>query len=245
MYFQYGGYQHAPGEAQITFATNTILDSQGRPERLRKTISLSGVIVAAGQAAIRTAVEALETAYSRHGFDAGLYHDDGTPSPHFLSNNQSLTGVRVVSLEFPLGDGTEYATGRSYAITLQADYQPPRTATTSIGGNPSTTSFQETLQFMGTGGPRRVLRETLRGFPSTQIAAQRTICRAMQTGSASGLLGVPQAPAPLWPALEVSEKRELNIIGPQREGASLLNWGVAWSYHFESPRPLFGSPHRR
>lgn len=240
----------------MTFAAETILDSQGRPERIRKTISIQGEIIAAGQAAIRTAINGLEAAYAKHGFDAGLYHDDGTPSPHFLDSSQSLTGVRVISLEFPEGDGAQYATGRSYAITLQADYQPTRAAAANIGGggaggrnvessNGATTSFQETLQFIGAGGPRKILRETLRGFPITQIAAQRTICRAIQTGSATGLLGAPIAPSPLWPVLEVSEKREVNIIGPQGEGAALLNWGVAWSYQFESPRPLFGRPNRR
>lgn len=240
---------------QLSFTSQTILDSRGKPERIRKTIHLSGVLIATGQEAIRNAINALQAAYSKHGRDAGLYHDNGEPSPHFLQSRTSLTGVRVTSLEFPTGDGTEYATGRNFQITLQADYLPPVAAASNLGGSSgggqnvasggAATSFQETLQFVGSGGPRRIWRETLRGLPLGQIAAQRTICRAVQTGSATGLLGSPLAPPPLWPGLEVAEKREVQIIGPEREGPTLLNWGVAWSYEFESPRPLFGSPHRK
>lgn len=238
MYFQYGSYRHPAGEVQISFATERIPASESEPPKLRKTFALTGVLIANGQAAIRSAIESLQSAYAHHGCDAGLYHDDGSRSPHFLDSSAALNGVRVAAFDFPRGDGAEYATHRSYQIRLEAEFG-------EISGPNREFAFQETLRFVGTGGPRRVWRETLRGRPVRQIVAQQTLCKAFQTGSASGRVAPPHAPSPLWPGFEIAQRRDIEIIAPANTSDAASSWGVQWSYEFESPRPLFGLPRSR
>ena len=73
-------------------------------------------------------IDELENAYTNEGSDAGLYQDDGSgnigvKTPHFLDSSLSIGGVKIQSLTYPQGDPSEYATKRTFAITLFADFQ--------------------------------------------------------------------------------------------------------------------------
>lgn len=237
MYFQYGNYRHADNEVALTAAQHHPLYNQrGEVVQVRKSISLQGVLLGTSQSQITQQITALEAAYSTNHLDAGLYHDDDTPSPHFLDNSSSIDGVKVIALEFPTGDGAEYATGRSYTITLQADFLAVAT---------QLVAFQESLQFVGTCGPRRVFVPTLNGLPQKQTVHAATSARIVQSGSAIGLRAYPAIPHPFLPAAEHVDRREIDYGAPESRGSNFLHWPIRWSYHFESVLPLFAQPTRR
>lgn len=243
MHFQYGGYRHSDGEVNLSLTKRTNPNARGFSAYTTWTMQLEGTLIGVGetsedlQADIRAQIYALENAYALDGFDAGLYHDDGSPTPHFLDSSSSLGGVRVAEIEFDKdnGDG-QYATGRSYRITLQADFP-----------NPFVTlqQWNETLRIVGTGGPRFVHLETMRGTPQRQLVNQRTIVRATQSGTAVGLRTYPLPPPPIFPAAELADKREFSRGSPRNFHGAFIDWPIQWTYQFESAGPLNGTPNRR
>jgi len=238
MYFKYGSYQHPDNEVNLTsFTQRRIYNARGTVERIVKTMQLQGVLIASTQTAIKSAIGTLENAYVNDGKDAGLYHDDGTPSHHFLDSSQSLSGVRVLSLDYPKSDGAEYATQRAYTITLEAVFP--------VSGGDNLLAFNETLRIVGTGGPRIATIETLTGSPQVQTINQQTKVLAQQFGRAIGLLQYPSAPAPLFASVEHQDRREITQGSPTFEGGRFTNYEISWAYHFESPGPLFARPHAR
>ena len=243
MYAQYGSYAHDSNtiflesfEAEYSYAAN------GQKTKLTKRAVFSGELypATADQATIRTEIEAFEDAYSRNGFDWGFYHDDGTRSPHYLSNAASLSGVRVVRYSYPGKDG-EYATARSFSVTVEADYGASDDPAYG-GGN---YEFQESIEFRGNCGPRVVWQEVAEGLPIPQQTAQRTIQTVVQQGMATALLGYPSSAPPLWPDLLINPEEGLTRLGPTGTNQGAQNYGVRWYYVFQSAQPLNGNPHIR
>jgi hypothetical protein len=180
------------------------------------------------------AIAEMREAYSTNGRDVGLFLDDGvTPTDHVIVSASTIGGVRVLSLEFPRGDGAEYSTFRTYRVVLEAEY-------TDASSN--LLEYHEALSFDGTGGPRRVFLDVLEGLPQEQIGTQATTSRATQSGRAVGLAGYPIPPSPIWPAAELPDRRRLTLRTPERSGGQLLRYTVDWHYSFESIIPLAGTP---
>jgi hypothetical protein len=238
VFAKYGSYTHDDNEVLVTSFTQRTQFARGLPQLVKKTLAYEVVLIpaSASQASIRSAIQALEAAYSRQGQDAGLYHDDGSASPHVLDSGSSIGGVRVLSLDYPQGDGGEYATARTATITLEADYP--------VSGD-VLLSFSESLRFVGTCGPRKVWAQVLNGAPQRQTVNQRTTQTITQSGSAVGWLAEPRLPGPLFPSLEHVDRREVSPGAPTLEGQRFVNWPLSWTYHFESASPLNARPHRR
>jgi hypothetical protein len=241
MYFKLGTYQHPAGEALVRFNIEPVYDTRGGLQMLRKRFAVSGELIAEGQAAIKTAIAGIEAAYlsGRTNQDAGLYHDNGTVSAHFLKASTSMGGVRITKFDYPNGEGAEYATYRTYEIELEAEYE------SRGGGYDGLVSWSESLSITGTGGPRRVVLTTALGPPVTQVVAQRTPIRARQTGSAVGFRAYPTPPPPLWPNVELVEEREISRTTPTKQNGAIVNYGISWSYSFISATPLTGTPTAR
>jgi hypothetical protein len=237
MYFKYGNYSHDANTVTLTSVTRrAILSPRGRRLFMRERLQLSGTLFASTQATIKSAIDDLEAAYADDGKDAGLYHDDGTVSSHFLDSSASLGGVRVVSGPgYPRGDGAEYATGRDFTIILEADFP----------SGEQLISFQETLRISGTGGPRFTIVEVLNGPPQPQLVQQRTSVVATQNGRAVGLSAYPFPSPPIFPVFELQDRREISMGSPTLNNNAYVNWPVSWVYHFHSPGPLSAQPNRR
>ena len=100
MYFQYGNYQHAHGEVNLSLSKKANRNGRGFTAYSTWTMQIEGTLIGAGETAaelqdnIRAQILALENAYALDGFDAGLLHDDGTPTPHVLDSSASLGGGR-------------------------------------------------------------------------------------------------------------------------------------------------------
>lgn len=235
MYFVYGSHVHAANEVNlVTLNVEPVFNSRGIHQSTRKTMTLRVEMIASSQSAIRTAIQAFEAAYQQGRGSAGLYHDDGSASPHYLDGPSSLGGIQV-SYTYDRSDGAEYATGRTATVTLTAEY-PNNSADANI------VAWQETLTLIGTGGPRRVVVEVLTGKPRRQTVNRSTACYAQQSGSAIGYRSYLSPPAPMFPDSEIEDRRQIEWGSAQRQRDEFLNWPVSWNYSFASPSPLIGRP---
>lgn len=240
----YGTFTHPANEVTLSsVAVQRVRNPRGFTYILRKRIQIAMVIVldtsslstAQAQTALRTAIQARQVAYSLDGQSFIFKHDDGTTSAHYLDNATSIGGVRVVDDNFPKGDAAEYATQRTYTVTLEADYP------VSSG---SLMQFQETIEITGTGGPRKIIIETLNGDAQEQIVNQKTKVMITQRGSAIGHLSYPvdAISGPVSPEAERQDRRQVSYGSPTAMNGAFINWPVNWTYYFEFTQPAGAFP---
>ncbi len=234
MFLRYGAYTHAQNEPAVQIGKRAVFSRRGYRQAVRETWRIVGVLHAADQPGLTSAIAALRSAYNVNGLDLGLYLDDGvTLTDHALVSGNTLGGTRVTALEFPTGTGAEYSTFRSYSITVEADF--PDTTQNLL-------DFSETLSFEGNGGPRMVFLDTLVGLPQQQIVRQQTTYRARQEGRAVGQATYPPVAPPIWPAAELPDQRRLILRSPRRVASNLTEFVAEWTYVFEAVSPLAGGP---
>jgi hypothetical protein len=213
----------------------------------RHTLVLLGHLCVSGQTAIKEAIQDLEAAYrvlpggpnsSADGWkwDAGLYHDDGTRSAHFLDASRSINGVRLLSLSYPKESGGEYATGRSYSIVMQADFLNPEQ---------QIWSFSEQIQHIGNCGPEWELVPQFMAPPRKVFIHMQTAQRIIQSGTAVGVEAHPYIPAELFAEdYKHGEQSFWEYGSAQMLGRiSNLLFPVRWRYVFSSPYKHDVRPH--
>jgi hypothetical protein len=247
MYWQFGNYKHSENEVDMTslniqrmFSPRNTLAFQ------RHTLVLMGHMCVTGQDAIKSAIQEIEEAYrvlpggpnsgyEGWKYDAGLYHDDGTPSAHFLDASKSINGVRLLSLSYPKESGGEYATGRSYSIVMQADF---------LNVEDQIWSFAEQIQHIGNCGPQWELVPVFYGPPRKIFVHEWTVQRIVQSGTAVGIQAHPYIPAEILPDWKHNEQSFYEYGSPQMIGRlDNMLFPVRWRYVFSSPLQKDLRPH--
>lgn len=232
MYLKYGDYTFSDNSVDLSQITaQRMYSPRNRLAFTRYTMYCQGhFCISGGQSAIKTALQAFENAIADDWKDVILYHDDGTKSQHWLSNARSINGVRVVGQTYPSTEA-EYATGRSFSLVFQADY---------LNIEDQIWSFEETITFIGGGGPSWELVPTYSGPPRVVINSRWTPQRIIQQGNAVGLQAPPLIPAPLLqPNYEHNDQRVITRGSAQKIGrhANLL-FPMQYRYVFSSARPM-------
>lgn len=235
MIFKYGTFSHADEEVAATLATRVVYTPRGFPDREIKTMTVSGTLIDSTQAGMTTKIQNLQSAYSNQGQDARLLDDSSNATPLQLIDGNTLSGVRVVSVEFPEGE-RPYSNRNPYRIVLEGDFEP-------IDGTESLFDFREQVEMIGTGGPMKVLVPLVTGPPDEQVVQNVTIVRATQRGSSVGRGFYPNWPAPLYPSNELVHLRNRSRLSPTRNGLQFTRFTTRWSYVFEfSSAPVFINP---
>lgn len=230
MKFKYGTFEHDENDIDLVSVSSERMYSQrNRAVFDRKKLHCQGRLCVSGQAAIKARIQALEAGYEEDLGDVGLYHDDGVVGAHFLPSASAINGVRVTKFEFGREGGGEYATYRTYSITFQADY--PNFEDTIY-------SFRETMELIGTGGPRWVLVPTFSTIPIPYMVNLFTPQTIRQSGEAIGTVGWPITPGPAFgPAAWIFEHQEARRVishSPLQLGVHLhLYYPIQWFYEFE------------
>lgn len=244
MYFKYGSYQHPDNEVcVVTFSRRRVHSHRNRIIKDVYEMHIAGQIIATStdsdtnQDTIKTRISEIQNAYSDDGEDAGLYHDDGERSGHFLNSLSSVNGVSVMYVEFPKGtEGAQYATSRWFKIGLTAEY---------LNIESDILVFSETLEFIGTTGPRWTYVPVKGNRPPVRVESyKQTPQRIIQSGMAIGLRGNPLVPPPIFPSLEQQEKRRIRRGSPKSYRNNFLEYPVNWEYHMMSNTGLSGVPGR-
>lgn len=242
MYVRYGGYTHALAEAGVS-TQKTLITQGGLQVGVEETWTINGFLQAASQAALITAITALEIAYGTNNRTLQLLLADGSTVARQMPGVHVLGGTEVIAgPSFPVdgtgANGAEFVGHRTYTIQVRGRYS----LTAPTPGQLA--SYTESIRFSG-GGPRRRMRENLYGTPRGQTLVQKTIYRAVQQGSAIGLIAPPTPPAPLWPE-SLTETPEITVYAPKRGGSAgspiYTEHQVDWLMQFESAVPLLGRP---
>lgn len=238
MYLKYGSYSHAANEAEIGITRTPLFNDGGQQWGCKETWRITGLLLGTSASDINTKCAALKAAYIDSGYSLGLYFDDGTLTNHAMDSNLTRGGLRVIEgVSFPVGDGTEGATQRTYSIVVEGEFPD----TTIIG-----VSWSETLSFEG-GGPLYTHLQTLNGLPQKQLLCEATPYRVTQEGEAVGQFNYPLPAGPLWPGA-LKQAPSIRKRNPRRFGplgnASYYEFPITWQYVFESATPLGGNPSR-
>jgi hypothetical protein len=182
----------------------------------------------------------METAFANPSGDFGLLHDDGSPTHIFWRSSQTVGGIQVKLLSYPNYQGAEYVTYRT--IQIQADF-----ILVPAAGYPAYTFFEETIKVSG-GSPKYGVKEVNFGPGVRQQLRTHSKCTATQSGTARSLNRPVIVPPAIWPQALVEEgeytEKSPSTRGSQSYGTFVrLETEVSWSYQFEWPFRLFGSPH--
>lgn len=230
-----GSFPFAVNSTDVRRRVSAVLSDRGKPVRYTHTLTVRGELEGDSQAELSAASAALQAALLTQYQDIVFLDDSGSPTDTALYNGTSISGVRVLDLDFPNDyGGAEYATLRSFSFVAQADY---------LAGPDDTVRYSESIAVTGTGGPVFRMRTPISGPPVKQMISTHSPVRATQSGEWVGLLKYPPiAPAPLWRDHELVEQRVVRKLTPRVGGGGYFEYPIAWSYSFESAGPLTGPP---
>jgi len=184
---------------------------------------MNGFVKGSSQSSLNNKIKQVQNAYRLPAQSSGLYHDNGSATPHLLTADGTFRGIET-SFQWTNSNNAEYATGRSFAATM--------TVRKVLQGVDDIVQFSETVTVRGTGGPRRHTGVLQQGNPRRQIIAQKTPIFITQAGNAIGRFSAPAPPAPLYPSDEDYEQRTNSATSPNRDSGIFQDYGVNWSYSF-------------
>lgn len=235
MLFRYGNFSHDDGQINLT-RMDIRYKRSPRGKRISRinTLHLQGEICQTTQALITSKIEELISVYSNDYQNCGLYQDDGTVTPHALTNDSPdcLSGVRVVERSWPKGGPAEYATARTFHITLEAEY---------LDVEDNLVDWQETLEFRGNTGPRVVVEETYFG-PRSYVAALKTSQKIIQSGRAIGMSGYVMPPGALFPQFEHVDQRYVRLGSGINQGRQAAYFSTFFTYYMTALSYTEGAP---
>jgi len=230
VYLKYGSYQHADNEAAVRMSKRPLLSDSGTRIGFTETWSIRGILQADTTSALVTATASLDAAYAVNGYDLVLYDGSGNAVRSLISSSTMGGVVITQGPDYPEGEGAEWANKRVYEITAEAEVL--------TSGVSNLVSYSETLSFSG-GGPLRVYLTTLRGLPQLQETARYTPYVVRQSGNAVGLFARPAPADPLFPGALIRSP-EITEQTPEFKAGQYKNFGISWSYEFQSASPLVG-----
>lgn len=240
MRIRYGPYKHRIAECDLSITRRPVENALGTIVALDETWTISGRLynLTGKRASMYGEIQNFEAAYAINNQDLILEYFDGTASYHQLLNRDCIGGTIVKEPpQFPTGKTGENNTIRTYRVVV--------TGRRPIGRS-AYMAFSERITVSG-GGARWGCIEVNRGEGVRQQLRTHTICRATQSGSATGLYSYITPPPPIWPYALVDQLPELTLESPEtfgeRESALQLNHTISWNYQFEATQRLFGTPH--
>jgi len=249
MYYQYGSHTHPAGEVNLKRVEVTPIFSP-RNDRafalykhhlvieLQHTAAENAAIAAETSIAVRTAlrqsylhakIAQLADVYSQNYQSCGLFHDDGTPTRHYMPNGgNNLSGNRVLFGAWDKDGGDEYATVRSaYVIVGGLFYE----------ADSEIYNYREEIDIYGTAAASWEWVENQQLIPIQQQIFPYTRQTIIQYGAITGVSGwiIGNVPPPLFPNWEKGTRRVQKYECPQWQGNSYALYGYRWSYHMEAP----------
>lgn len=235
MYLTWGSYTHPDNEIDISsISVRSMYSQRNRLEFKRWTMTVQGEICTTDKDELTTRLRELQEEYNEDYRDVILHRSDGTHTAHALTNANSINGVRVMQFSYPKGGAGEYATGRTFSITFQADY---------LDVEDDIYSFNESLTFIGTTGPQWELVPTWRGtrYVERWPVTPQTI---YQDGSVIGLRGWPHLPPRLFgEAYEHLNMRMVRTSSPRMHNRHQnLHYPLNYRYVYSTHVLLNGYP---
>jgi len=227
MYFKYGDHQHPDNE--VTLASFSIVpkrSSRGFRMSTLFEMHIAGEILGSSQSDLTTKINELITAYSDDFKDAGFYQDDDSPTPHVLTSNHpdNLTGNIITYRNWPIGDGAEYATRRTFSIGIQAEF---------ANAYSQFIHYQDTISRTGDCGSIIEWVNLPTGDPTYTVEANKSYQLIRHSGEATALSFYPLAPAPLLDRpFYLGHLSNIQYIGPRRYAQGYREFTTRWQYTY-------------
>jgi hypothetical protein len=239
MQIKIGNYAFQSNTASIAMDVRTNL-VRGVPVSEHRSATIRGQLLtsdsasstAARQADSTSKIRALDEARKVQGARVAVYQDNGNLAGHVLDPDDSIGGVFLESFRWLDAVGAEHVNYRSFELTIGGDFPVD-------GSGPIWLSWTETVQLIGTGGPRRITIETINGPVIRQTTTLKTKVRGLQTGRGiAWTASNPQPPGPYYPQDELLDERTIAGISPERIGNAFRNRGIQWTYRYEFVGPV-------
>ena len=235
MYYKHGSFQHEKNTVTMSIS-HRAGDNVGDFQAKDTVITLEGVLLPSANETLTKKIEALENAYIGSTATAtGLYFDDGKETAHVIKATETAAGIGVVELSYPDATAAEYATQRSFRITMEMTNMLVEDVQ---GTQLQNHSFEESVSISG-GIQRIVALEVLSGPPIVQRVASQTPTIVTQSGTAMNRFFWPNPGQPLINQQYLTG-RNVTKQSPQRVGAAFQFFTTTWSYTFVGDG--FGQP---
>lgn len=239
MFFRYGSYSHPQNE--VTLANFRIYPMRQNQIRIgtRFEMTIEGELYVdngltdkdACQANLTNKITNLINVYKDDYKDAGFYQDNGNPTPHVLQSNHpdNLTGNIITHRNWPMGDGNEYATKRTFTIGIAAEFKSSYS---------QIVEYNDVITQQGDGGPLIRWYETRFGPPQYDIVHNQTLVVYKHSGFATALDAYPNPPMPFYtrPYL-LGHMTKIQRVSPQRFAQGYRFRKVSWDYTYVLPAP--------
>lgn len=227
MFVKVGQYPHPINECNLRrMEIKHRLSPRGKRVTKIITLYLEGYLYADTQSGLTAVISQLIEAYREDYQEIGLYEDDGAGNigvrtPHYIDNVGSVSGVRILGRNWPKGAGDEYANKRFFSITAYSEYADAET---------QLVYWKDSVKVVGTGGPRREVRETWEG-PYEYLTAKKTSQRLVRTGQAIGFTAYIKPPGPVDGANEDVWLREIELDSGDNQGLLPCFKTTRWAYY--------------
>jgi hypothetical protein len=265
LYVKYGSYAHGNNEASITYSKETHFSEwRGYPYAQTITMTVQGELSCNHPTlTLSQQITALETAYRTDFQDLVLYTDAGVATQHKITSSMGgaphylgpcIDGPKVISFAYPNGDMGEYASHRSYAIVVQAMYQYGALT----DPNPGIVRYQETMKYIGDGGPAIVRVPDQNGNTTQRTRWPATPIMLIQSGVSIGFEGyalpLTAVEASHLISNEIMVQYEAPTVGTRNTPPSMFGgtkfFNMEWMYPMMLPPgiplipPLYPPSHR-
>ena len=216
----YGGYTFQDNELNLVTLT---VQKQYSPRRRKiqdiKTAHCEGQILASDMATFTSRLNEIENAL-KNDYGNFTYTIGGTTGHSLLNDSSCVSGTKIIARNFPKGDGAEFATRRTFSFTIQGTYD-------SVEDD--LFSWQETVEVIGTGGPKFVILETV-DRPYAMYVSNASVQYFQQTGTAVGYANYPAFPGPNGAGLEFLDRRRETRSSGRQVGNGIRFFPIRWSY---------------
>ena len=221
------------------YHTTDVRSESGRPLRWLIQFAVECKMLGSGSADLTKKEEQAKTALQQPFVDIKLVDSVSGPVGISIFDAKTLSGVMLT--EGPTfadsGEPGEYVTFRTLRFAGEAQMVIPGQALQLV-------SYQESISVTGNGGPVRKWRIPINAQPIRQTIAPGSIIQTVQAGKAvQHTGGFPKAPPPLYGRQYlVNEMEAVRQIQPTPVGKGWVNYGVEWSYMYETIAVPRGMP---
>lgn len=237
MYIKYGSFQFEDWEATLQ---NVVVQTRYSQRQFKTTkfvqMWVEGTVVATDQYNVSTRLAQIEAALADDGNDFGLYHDNGSPTQHYLQSNHpnNVTGNQIFMRQFPVDDGAEYVNGRNFRFGVKAEIADYET---------SLLEYRDSYKAIGDCGPIYQWSATDQGV-MVRRAAPASVQTVIHSGYAKTTVPWFAPPPPYYGApFHLSHLREIEYIGPDdRYPQGLSGYVTNWKYIYNLPTDTYNTP---
>lgn len=223
MIYKHGSFEHDVhlNDVQIVPEYNGL----GQLVRTNYQYLIEGKVDGEDQAALKTAIQALESAYlGTQVTETGLLHsDEETESAHYLDISNLDTERGITARVRWVDGGAEYVYKRSFQIAIDCQV---------LGPGATEYEYSNRIVRIGNGGPVRVAHNTLSG-PLIQQVYPASPYFGLETGRKVSRIAAVTVKTPTFPAYTNGHDMHRDI-GSDRGPDGITRYFATWTYNLMS-----------